>query len=310
MTRLKKGEHWATINPDQLAHEQKLYELEKDDFALKIDALKDAEIENLLSIEKSLNGITQKIDSLTNALTIPDLSKEVKDRISFGIEKLKKQQLRLRKKIDSETYLKETALQKRELELSLDHKKRSLQDLKHRSELKAEFSGDLELLLPSEKISELETQKVIWLKANHAYARIVDRSSLTATLTPPSSILYELDPKRISLQIPFGTQGRIARASFEAQKIENIPHKQGVQWLFKLSEDTPSSITNTLDTPMLANLFYELNKPAHIVPKRELISTAPDTLRKEGWHGLIKKIWPETKIVTIGPQSIAIQVIK
>lgn len=304
---LKKGDHWGTLNPEQLAAEREAYNLEQRKIALQIDELEDSNIENLLKIEQSHTEISEKASELKLALKIEELSKETKERINKALERLDKQLKRLKNKIDTEQFLLENSLKHEELLLSLKQKKRVLEALEYQSELKAEFDGKLDLLIDDDKIQDLSEKKLVWLPTNQIFANLVDDRKVNVELTPSSSSLHSVAPEKVSLLIHLGAEGKLVRAQFKT--VESIENSQlnNKKWVFGIADKDSDTIKNAIGTQRVANLFRELDEPAHLVMKHDIASVRPSVLKEKGWRGLVRDLWPDSQVVFIGPQSIALR---
>ncbi|MEO1857851.1 MAG: hypothetical protein ABGY95_10890 [Rubritalea sp.] len=304
---LKKGDHWGTLNPELLAAEREAYNLEESKIALQIDELEDSDIENLLKIEQSHTEISDKASELKQALKIDELSKETKERIYKALERLDKQLNRLKNKIDTEQYLLENSLKHQELVLSLKQKKRGLEALEYQSELKAAFDGKLSLRITQDKIQELSDKKLVWLPSNQIFAHIVDDRKLNVELTPTSSSLHSVAPEKVSLLIHLGAEGKLVRAKFKSVQLTENSQLNNKKWVFGIADKDAKSIKNAIGTQRVAYLFRELDEPAHLVMKHDIASVRPAILKEQGWRGLVRVLWPDSQVVFIGPQSIALR---
>jgi hypothetical protein len=65
-------------------------------------------------------------------------------------------------------------------------------------------------------------------------------------------------------------------------------------------------LRNQLGGKTEGKLYYQLTRPARMVPKFLLVSLAPETFRVEGWPGLVKQLCPEYELLHVGLYSIAI----
>lgn len=306
-TFLAKDLHWATLNPEALDHERKSVALEQRKTQLAIEQLTDHDMAALLKIEKDLLQNIDDTQSLKQAQQLKGISTKVRKQIKEKIKKLSDQRDRLQKKIDTEAYKQESILKKEELELNLENKKHSLENLEYHSQLKAQFPGDLSLSLPKKDIDRLNKGETIWVEPNKDFAKIVDKTSYNAELTPSSTIFQDIDPKKLTLYIPHGTQGQITNAKYLSSKTVNTNHGIEEQWIFKISKEKIEGLEKSVNKTLLANIFYSLPPGTHIVPKRDLVHINPSILEQQGWKGLIQHLWPGAKIIRIGPQAIAIQ---
>ena len=75
---------------------------------------------------------------------------------------------------------------------------------------------------------------------------------------------------------------------------------------FKFDPKDNFSLRNQLGGKTEGKLYYQLTRPARMVPKFLLVSLAPETFRVEGWPGLVKQLCPEYELLHVGLYSIAI----
>lgn len=307
MISLTKGDHWATLNPEILSHDIRSIELKKEKAALDVDNLQDDNIEELLKIEKGLNQLISKISELELALLTEELNQKTKNRIKLAIAELQKQQERLRAKVDTGQYLLKNKLKKREIELKLDQSIRTHQGKLHNAQLVAQHDGELRFSLPKDKIEQLMNGETIWLPGNTEFATLRDTQSIHADLILNNSTLFAYEKEKLQLRVHIGSVGRVLRAHFSHEKSGSARTGNRKTWSFAIDPSEVTYATNAIGSQSVANIFYQLDEPAHIVMKDLLAPLYPEILKQDGWRGVIKKIWPDAQVVMIGPQSIALR---
>lgn len=305
-SNLAKGEHWATINPQILKHDRVALELKKEKSALDIDNLKDDDIDELLKIEKSLNQLITKISELQLALITEDLNTITKKRIQLAINELKEQQERLRTKVDTGQYQLKNRLKKKEIDLKLAQAIRSHENKEYQAQLIALHKGKLSFQLPEDLVTQLQKGEAVWLPDNQVYATLRDNTSIHAELILNNSSLFSYDKKKLKLRIHIGSLARTLHAEFSHEKQGNARSGNRKTWSFSIDPSEGTYASNAIGTQTVASVYYQLDEPAHIIMKDQLAPLHPEILKKDGWRGVIKKIWPEAKIVMIGPQSISL----
>ncbi|WP_018969761.1 hypothetical protein [Rubritalea marina] len=304
---LVKHQHWATYNPTVLDNQARNLSLLREKSALEIDNLQDDNIEELLKIEKGLNLLISKISELELALLTEDLNKKTKDRIRKAIGELQQQQERLRNKVDTEQYLLKNKLKKKEIELKLAQAIRSHESKEHQSKLIAQHAGELTFFLAPDKIEKLKKGESIWLPDNQLFAKLRDTESIHADLIINNSSLFAYDKEKLSLLIHLGSVGRLLTANYSHEKLATARSQGKRTWCFAVDQNELTYAKNAIGTQSVANIFVELDEPAHIILKNEIATLHPETLKKDGWRGVIKKIWPDAQVVMIGPQAIALK---
>ena len=303
---VKKGERWATISPKLIELERKSLEINRRKTNFELSELKDKNLENNIHLKTKLHEILHNKQKLENFVEQNQLDSKILIKVESSIKELTNQEERIREKLKPENQTTSTDLKRDELTLELEKKEHSYEDLVEISNLRAPFTGRITLHLDSEQIDENMKGNPIRLENNTLLASFIDDKNYNVVLLPLAQNIYTATPEKTSLLINSTESGRLIRAEFSsAQNIKNSNSAQ--KWIYEIHPDDKEFAMNSTGRTYLIHLFRKLDKPCHVLLKKDILESAPELLKKRGWEGLVTHVWPEAKIAFIGPQAIAIK---
>lgn len=303
---IKKGTHWATVAPDTLEIEKKSLDLSKKKTAYEISQLQDKELEATLVLKNKLNEIETNKQKLLLLSEQDQLPKETKQQIRSALLEIDKQEARITERLQPEELNTPTLLKKNELILALEKREKAYKDLLHLSELKAPITGRITLHLDSDQLQEVQSDLSIWINTNIILASFIDNKQYNVELQPLAQNLYTASPGDTTMLIDSAESGHMLRADFS--KIEIVKNSNSMKkWIFNIHPNDAVHAPQSAGQLRIVHLFKKLDKPCHVILKKDISTKAPKILKKDGWEALVKHLWPKANIVFIGPQAIAIK---
>jgi len=298
-TVVKKGQHIATLNPEQLDVERDLYQLEVEQLEVKIEELQisiDEKYEALQDTHKELNEKKRKLKFVRDE---PKLSSSNKKRIDEAIKLLDEKIGKLDEKLIPERKERDYDLEKRELDLNFSKRKKSMEVLEHNSMLKASFNGQLDYVDEDLKLGE-----AVWVEPNEEMFTVTDNTKINFVCIPAAQSVFEVSPDNIHLV--FNTGDGAVRGSFDHKKKVKLNNGDTLQFVFNVDNDK-EKLTELVGVTRVAHLFYHFKKEYHMVPRKELDGLHPDILEKDGWRGVVKKVWPDAKLKLVAPSILVVE---
>jgi len=299
---LKKGQHWATLDPESLQLERETLALEKEKNEQRFIEFEELLDNKLDGFKKALGELrTQDADLLLLAEQ-KEVTPVIRKKIIAAQKEIKEREKKLLSKISPENIALKSELKKRELDLLIRKKEKMLSQSIRKSELKAPFSGRIDFILKELKKSEGAT----WVGAGARFATLVDDRRYSLEVTPSGFGNYSGSLDSLEIMLSPDGEGFAITGKFERLEKVQISNRSFEKWVFLVDENYSDQAAKSMGLTRIAHLFKKLDKPAHVVMKKELFSENPELLKKEGWAGLVKYLWPNAQIVFIGPQAIAL----
>ena len=75
---------------------------------------------------------------------------------------------------------------------------------------------------------------------------------------------------------------------------------------FKLDPKPDAPFSPDLSGERMVTLYKLLGKEVRIVPKADFLFSNAQEIQRLGWAGFLRGIWPGSRIVHIGPRSVAL----
>lgn len=301
---LEKGEHWVTLDPENLRLERDSLQLDKEKRDLQFEEYLEQEDNKILGLKKSFQELQEKGNDLSGLLQEEGLSAVVKNKIAEAQKEVLKQQGRIKEKMKPESLQLKRQLKQRELDLAFQKKERILNTLIRNSELKAPFSGRLSFQVKSLMQSKGEKK---WLDGNTQFATLTDDRHCSIEVTPSPGSSYKTSLKNLMIMLAPDSDGFAVLGDFEQVVKVKAANQSMERWMFAVKAEHAEQAALSMGVTRVAHVFRKLDEPAHMVMKKDLFSKNPEVLKRDGWGGLIKSLWPDAQIVFIGPQSIALK---
>lgn len=306
---LKKDEHWMTVDPEELELERKALSVEEEKFKIK---LRDERWNSDELIEKqklALDGLKSKKEELVSFLEQGEDIGGLRERISTGLLDIDKKIQRIQSQIDPENVKKEFELFESEGLLDLKRKRKRFELLERRSIVKAAFEGKLEL---SESVKQeigkpRDKDKPTWISNNTTIATLVDEKHYEVVVKLTNSYSREAKPENLMVLLQDSQTGKLIEGTFD--RIEEIETGAGIKHnsIFKLSNLPVEVAKHSSGESHFVHIYRKYPKAHSLVQKKDIAFIAPSILKKHGWSGLVKHLWPKSTVLQVGPQTILIK---
>lgn len=307
-TFLNKQQKWCTIDPDNIDLEKKGLSIQKEKLTLKIDDIHESHQESLDQKLIELEELHQKKELLEQNKAVEISSQNLIARINEAIQKIDQKITSIEKKTTPDFVEKKIQLEIDEAELQLETKENAFTSLLKRSVLKAPFDGTLHF---SENLrEEIKTNKgklgKIWLEANQLIATISDKSRYEIVITPTNPIVEGIPTDDLAVLLKDSHDGKLIRGEYS--RIEEISSGSEItqNYIFTIPGNSIKQAKHRSGQRHIVHIYRKLNPKCHLVHKKDISFIAPDVLKAQGWSGLVKHLWPKSKIKQVGPQTIAI----
>ena len=311
---LTKDQHWLTIGPNKL-------ELDKDELRLEQRKLEESrrlatieDDENLTRLEERLEELDEQQrllrESLANEAEVETLSLDLEERVQAGLAKLEKETSRVRDLMSEDLRKEKKDLTEKEQQLQLERKRLALIAAEKRSQIKSPFDGMLEL---SSEVKELllkssDSGNLIWLAPTTGIGTITDRRTYVVRVPSEGTQLESIPQEQVKIMISSAKEGKLVKADL-LQVVQEQRSTEVTQiYEFQISQEEAKSLSVVGQQKTVAHLFQVFDKPCRVIPKRDIAFSDTTVLQSGGWGALVKKIWPGTELIAVGPQHLAVRI--
>lgn len=306
---LKKDQHWLTIEPDELNLERRTLSLEEKKSKLK---LRDEKWNNADVIEKkelSLDELNSKKEELNDFLEQQKDLGGLHKRIQKALVDIETKINRVQTQLDPKIVKQELELIESEGVLELERKRKRLDVLERRSIIKASFEGQLKFSDAfKEKLKESKgLNEPIWVDINTTIATLVDEKHYEAVVKLTNDYSRKARPDDLIILLQDSQTGSLIKGEFDRE--EQIETGVGVRqnYVFMLNKLDVNIAKHSSSETHFVHIYRKFSKAHSLVHKKDIAFIAPAILKKSGWSGLVKHLWPQSAVLQVGPQTIMIK---
>lgn len=195
---------------------------------------------------------------------------------------------------------RETALERRALELKLQAQELEVARRLQEFRLVMPFEGEL-MLMPSPP----PDGKPLRVPLGADLALLRDFSTIQATVPIRRAEWRLLDPARIELRhaAPFRP---VLAAAFQRSLLEEVLGREELIYLFRFPEDQREAARPLVGGQVAMQLVLRLDAAARIIPKIDLLLAAPTAFRDAGWEAGIGAALPGYRLRAVGETHLAV----
>lgn len=309
---LKKGQHWATIAPLNLEIERRKHNLDQIKGRHKLDKeLADFEEERIrMTIareEAAANAQALQLASQDESLAV-----ELREHSKRAAVKLQQKAELLDKQLTPEALEQKRELLREEHALQRDRDRKQLEELEMRSVIRASCDGSL--VLGDELASELlkteadeDGKKVVWVGSKQLIGVVRNDDHHELWVDAEGPLLANLPLDQIGIRVQQPRSGALILA--EHKRTEEYENGNEIRrtYVFRIAAEGADAARDSFGVRCMAHVYVNFNKPYRMVFKKDIAHLDPTRLEAGGWSGLIQHLWPGSKVIQVGPQTIAVQ---
>jgi len=305
---LAKGEHWATLDPEQLKIERRTLEADKikqEQQRVKgHDELKDAQVRMGLD----LYDAEGKRGNLLEVLRDADLPAALRVRVREAVSKLDEQITGLRSKLEPDNLKKNMRLLDEECELQIARKQKQFLALEKRSLLVADSEGALRLGEPlKEKLAKAAPAEPVWVKSGDLIGTIVNDRHYEISVSAAGPLLSEIPQDQLLVFLQDSQTGKLIPGDYTRTDEVDNGREITRNFVFTIRENGVEGARQAQGTRSLVHVYRHFSRPYRLVYKKDIAFAAPEVLEASGWDGLVRHLWPSSKVIQVGPQTIAVE---
>lgn len=291
---VKEGDAVAVSAAGRVRQSAAQLALDESALAVKLRTAGWAHDEKVANLERQTSELEGRIAKL--ALTPKEarlLGDDLARRLAEERLKLGKQLAAMREKLDPELLAEELRIEQEQLRQEVARAKMEHEELVQSMEVLAPHDGVLGIL----KTGDVRAGDVIGTVERRGKASVV------LQLLDPEIRSEEPESLVIAVSGPTGERfpGSFANA-------ERLPGSRigPVVYRFTLANDGDAPPANDLSGERMVTVYKLLGRKARIIPKTDFLFSHPEEINRLGWAGFLREIWPEARIIHIGPRSVAL----
>ncbi|CAM2986457.1 hypothetical protein [Rariglobus hedericola] len=321
-TRLPEGTIWGEFDPERLQLESEAVALartlltEKETPKLRLDLARTAAelAERRAELERQAGMLTRIAEDPTLAelyaseslMTAPGESKPPA-KSALGTQEITALATRLRTQLalidDVLLYAgtpRENELEQRALELKLKAQEIEVAQRLGEFRLALPFDGEVSLIPPPPA-----NGKPLRVPLGADLALIQDFSAIQARVPIRRTEWRVIDPSQ--LQLRYAGRGRKPlTSSFQRSLVQETSGREELVYVFQFPEIHRAAARPLTGGQVMMQLVLNLNEPARIIPKIDLILAAPAAFRDAGWEAGVAAVIPGARLLALGETHLAI----
>ena len=253
------------------------------------------------SHQEKTAGLVRQVEELETR--IAKLTLSPKERQLLGADlalrlaeegrKLQGQLTVMHEKLAPEFRAEELRIEQQQLRQDLERKRAEHLELVRTMEITAPHDGVFHLL---------NSGKV---HVNDIIGSVERRGSAAVTLQLLDPELRSETPESLAIAVSSPT-GEIFTGKFS--HVERVP---GIRlgpavYHFTLDASEKAPLRDDLSGDRMVTLYKLLGRQTRIVPKVDFLFSRTTEIQQLGWSGFLRSVWPDARIIHIGPRSIAL----
>lgn len=305
---LRKGDPWATLDPEQLDIERRAFAVDQSKQQQLLEKGRDDSRDARLRMSLELHEAEGKRENLMGVVHDADIPAALQQRAGEAAAKLDERISALRERLDPAVHERDLRLLDEDNALQIARKQKQLLVLEKRSCLLAGFAGQLRLGDPlKEKLAATEAGKPVWMKAGDLLATIVDDRHYEISVSAAGPLLAEIPRDQLLVFIQDAQTGRLIAGEYTRTDETDNGREISRSFIFTIRQDGVENARQALGTRNLVHVYRKFPRPYRLVYKKDIAFAAPEVLEAAGWDGLVRHLWPASTVIQVGPQTIAVE---
>ena len=305
---LKKGEHWATLDPEQLNIERRSLEVDKGKQDQQLEKGRDDAEEVHVNRSLDLHDIEGKRENLLRVSQDPDIPVALRQRARETVAKLDERIAVLRAKQVPAVLERDLRQLAADNALQIERKQKLLVTLEKHSQLVAESDGLLRLGGPlKEKLAAAAPETPLWVKTGDLLGTIVDDRHYEISVSAAGPLLSEIPLDQLLVFIQDSQTGALIAGEYARTDEIDSGREITRNFIFNIRQDGVANARQAQGTRNLVHVYRKFSRPYRLIYKKDIAFSAPEVLESSGWDGLVRHLWPGSQVIQVGPQTIAVE---
>ena len=307
--QLKKDQVWATLNPKQLATEEKALELFERRLKIDLEDARRAARDEQAKRNLELNDLEKQKKVLFEASQSQELSAALRKRAQEAIEDIDEQLELARSRVTEERLDQEIDLRLGEIRLQVERQRNQFEMIKRRSQLVANFDGELRFAdgLREQLEASKDKTATVWFNAGDNIATLVNEEHFEINIPNMTTATGGIPAKKLLAILHDGQSGRLINGDYVSSEESDRVGEIVRSYKFKVRERSIEDARKAMGQMNMVHIYRIFDEPIHLVFKKDIAFATPDILDKGGWVAVVRHLWEDAQVLQVGPQSIAIK---
>ncbi len=300
LSKLKEGEHWATIDPEKLALETRSIILERKNTKRKLKEFKESQNKDQEQADQNLYKLREEKRLLLITMNQSSIPANLKGKASKAVKGIDAKIKKIEESISEKNVVEAYADEEEALALTLERREKEFEKLHKKSVLKAAFNGVLEYN------AKPDEDDLIWVEGGELYATIKDNSSFEIIIADKNPVFKRANYEKMRVTLTTGVTGQLIVAYFKESRTIDYNGAFREVLVFEVSKGSVRFAEPILGQTRIGRIHMSLPENCFQVSKHDIALNNTDVLDAEGWRGLVTSIWPDAKVEAIGQKSISV----
>jgi regulator of replication initiation timing len=291
---VKEGDAVAVSAVTRVRQSAAQLALDESALAMKLKSAAWAHQEKIANLQRQIGDMEGRIAKL--ALTPKEsrlFGEDLSRRLAEERRKLADQLVAMREKLDPEFLAEELRIEQEQLR----------QDVARAKTEHLELVQSVEILAPNDGV--LKIYKTGEVRGGDVVGTVESRGKASVTLQVLDPEIRSEPPDSLAIAVS-GPTGEMFPGRFSHVERPPVSRLGPVIYHFTLGENGESPQGEDLSGERMVTLYKLLGRKARIIPKAEFLFSHPADIQRLGWAGFFREIWPDARIIHIGPRSVSL----
>lgn len=304
---LAKGDPWGTLDPEQLEIERRTFQLEENKQKQQLEKGREDARDAQLQMNLELHEAEGKREELAAVAQGDELPVVLKNRAADAVAKLDERIGALREKLEPANLERELRLLDEDCALQIARKRKQLEILEKRSNLVAGFGGQIRIGdRLKEKLATIKPGEPLWVKTGELLGTLVDDRHYEISVSAAGPLFSEMPKEQLLVYLQDAQTGKLIPGDYSRTDETDNGREISRNFIFIIREEGVEGARQAQGTRNLVHVYRKFTQPHRLVYKKDIAFLAPDVLETSGWDGLVRHLWPGSKVIQVGPQTIAV----
>lgn len=291
---VKEGAAVALVGAQQIRQSADQLALDEAALPLKLKAAEWSHGDKVAGLERQMEELEGRIAKLSlSPKERKLLGEDLARRLAAERLKLEGNLVTMREKLDPVFLAEDLGVEQRQLQQDFERARTEHADLIRSLEIPAPHDGVLHILKSGD------------VRSNELIGSVERRGKASVTLQLFDPELRSEEPETLAITVASPT-GEMLPGSFS--KVERVPGARlgPAIYHFTLDENPDAPLREEISGERMVTIYKLIGTKARIIPKAGFLFSHPAEIQKKGWAGFLSGVWPDARIIYVGPRAIAL----
>jgi hypothetical protein len=120
-------------------------------------------------------------------------------------------------------------------------------------------------------------------------------------------LLSEIPREELLVLIQDSQTGKLIAGEYDRTEEIDSGREIARNFIFTIPDGSLEGARQAQGTRNLVHVYRKFPRPYKIIFKKDIAFSAPEVLDAAGWDGLVRHLYPGSKVIQVGPQTIAVE---